>query len=90
MRVLNHILVEYTGKYLCDLSLMTLPFGGIYLTGLVFQLGMRFLFEDPTSRELFIKKLQNRAFFAPMLKKIPVRLILRRDLAIQGCLDYAF
>jgi glucokinase len=46
--VLNHILLEYTAKYLCDLSLMTLPLGGIYLTGSVFQLGMRFLFEDPT------------------------------------------
>jgi hypothetical protein len=25
-----------------------------------------------------------------MLKKIPVKLILRRDIAILGCLDYAF
>ena len=57
LKVLNHILIEFTAKYLCDLSLMTLPFGGIFLTGSVFQLGMRFLFEDPTNRDLFLEKL---------------------------------
>jgi hypothetical protein len=25
-----------------------------------------------------------------MLKKIPVKLVLRKDIAILGCLDYAF
>ena len=55
--VLNHILIEFTAKYLCDLSLMTLPFGGIFLTGSVFQQGMRFAFEDPAMRELFLEKL---------------------------------
>ena len=86
MDVINHFLLEYTTKILADLCLMTLPFGGVYLTGTVLQEGMRFAFEEPSHKEKFLEKLQNRGSQAGLLKRIPVTLVLRKDLALIGCL----
>ena len=84
--VTQHILHEYAAKYLTDLALTTLPLGGIYLTGSVLTDGFRFaLMNDP----LFIEKFQNRGSQAPLLKRIPISLVTRSDLAQQGCLHYA-
>ena len=86
--VINHIFIEYAAKYLADLSLMTLPFGGVFLTGSVFTKGMRFALEDLALREKFLEKYQNRGSFQPLLSKIPVTLVLKTDLAIAGCVNY--
>jgi glucokinase len=85
----NHFFIEYAAKYLCDMCLMTLPFGGVFLTGSVFTKGMRFVLEDEEMRSKFLEKLQNRGSFQPLLSKIPVNLILKEDLAFSGCVHYA-
>lgn len=68
---------------------MTLPFGGIYLTGSVLNVGLLYIFEDPEKSARFIEKFQNRGSQAGLLKRIPIRLVLKRDLAMDGCLEYA-
>ena len=83
------MLIEYGAKYLSDLCLTPVINGGIYLTGSVFNKGMRFAFEDPELRDKFLEKFQNRGAMAEMLKRIPITLVLRGDIALLGCLHYA-
>lgn len=59
MDVCFHFL-DYAAKYLTDLSLMTMPFGGVYLTGSVLTEGVRFMLEDPILKDRFLEKFQNR------------------------------
>jgi glucokinase len=86
----NHLLMEYSAKYLADLSLMVLPFGGVYLTGSFYNVGMRFaLAERKDLKDKFLEKYQNRGSAVELLKKFPLTLVLRRDLALLGCLNYS-
>ena len=87
--MINFILIEYAAKYLADLTLSTLPLGGVYLCSSVFNIGMKFAFEEASLREKFLEKFQNRGSFADLIKMIPVTLVLRSDLAILGCVSYA-
>ncbi|WP_234988745.1 glucokinase [Tropicibacter naphthalenivorans] len=74
------LFVRFLGRYTGDLSLITLPFGGIYLVGGVARhLGPHLL------RLGFAESLADKGRFAPYVTQFPVHLVTDDYAALAGC-----
>eukprot|EP00347_Sterkiella_histriomuscorum_P017480 403349200 len=80
--------IDYLAKYLGDMTFTFMPLGGIYLTASVI-LAMEFMFERPEVRKRFLDIYHNRGGMTSILKRVPIKVVKKDDLAIQGCINCA-
>lgn len=80
--------IDYLAKFLSDISFTFMPLGGIYLTSSVI-IAMEFMFERPEVKSRFLDIFQNRGGMSSILKRIPITVVKKEDLATSGCITYA-
>lgn len=76
--------IELYGSIAGNISLLTLPFGGIYLFGGVSAALANYMKKN----DIFIKNLINKAGLDKFLERIPVYIIINEELGVTGAAEF--